>query len=1660
MTSDIGLEADPSRIHLLNWEYVEEDELVMLERENEERERIEREERDDGLTYEERLKEDRDDQEAEYEQEYSDIEDDLSTIDGGGEKENTKGDKDDEDLDVSWRPTHGPPGRPSDPYCGHRPPHQLQKPLAKRFNIAMGHLSATFNNKDVKKKSMMACKVHFGPLIRKTPKEKQNTIVTVEMIRDFLNEEMTNHRLRFDSNYWTRDFVIKRSEEKFRNNCNIAEARDQRVEARKQRAAQNLHNVKSALNGNNGERTNTNNHPTEENKFCAAVGAFNCGLRQAQLHFFSDTATDKAIERQGRIGEFRLLTETLRLIMVRLAQSNSVGYVQIGGTRITFPDAIVTSVEPSATFIALYQGRAIALTFHNVQSVLQAVENRISHVPGHEPISRKRSCVESEQEDTRIDEMEETDTIQLYVKALDKTIVVSILRGATISELKQQIESVTMIPARLMNLTCKGKPLIDHFSLQGSFIFGGDTVILTMRLLGGMILPCTTVDCKKPIHYHKKKKTAAQGAERRKMEQTKFEPKPTKIEDLVVCNEKECFNPNHFHISASDRKSHGKFLTSVSQSLTDSTDQEAGYNDAEEEKENFSDSHGNTILPSQGGAVLPKWSISKHKIPAVLCKDTFDSHQNKILLSEYKKAKNALVKIRKMGPEYQKICQVPLILPDFRAWYDLSHTTLQKEEVYKIYFFLIDIVQYETTQRLLKEGGLEPRPLGSGFLKTQAPQTIEEAMDDTTEPSAPPEEDEIAKTPDTPPTPAEIRNRYLFSLRKRLVENYPDYVNKAMVVFETLSNHEIVELEDNYTSLNTTMKTIIAFKPPNNNSVDSVDDENSGTGSVDNSVDIDELYTSVIDILLDELISHEIPLLKEESKNELLLSGYRPTGAQICTDIVLYQGTRPIVDDTIIYTVGGYDPYTMLVNPDGVPVSQHGDLRLEEFELAQREFRWFKRLRQIPEWIKDWFVGFSLEDPFYYGKTLRLQHPISLKVLNTLSRTRLGSRVSEAIVRSVIYQAQQDPEVAQPICFATALYFIKTWTLLCAQTSSVISTNEAFLKAKKVPMNVPTALDVQHGIEQAREFRIPAGIYHHDTELPIHLPHSSSGDFGDIDHPSMVQNKRWRLLKTKGGAKYSKGYIKFPSHWFTEAYSSIYYNFVSMVATVKLSSEEIEKILLRLTMDKTGRDEFMITQQQKAFNCKEIRDWLFSMGDTNVYPTEEGWALEFLRPLWQAYQHPYNDEDFFDAATAYTIKTGIKVNHRLRIIEQRKEEIYYNPTSHLEVLFKKFEKQKVKPVMVEGIVRYMTTYARAFISLPDNEWLDSAPHLCSKFKQQLSQELVWTKVGMLCDDGFVNVANPGRDWMHINCLYPTINDEIQVDKQHLADCVQRCIEFMEITGGIATMAHGDDAWEVEKDGNEPLFVEADIVSNDISHTQFSLAATAISTMFAGTYCEKVWKQMQRPIKIRNGHFRGEWVSLINLLGFTFPTGSGITTGHNTHNNTVICYADAKFGYAKAADQIGYTREVKVTRFLEQSTFLAHWFYYHEGKIVATICPSVLCRGGGGTPGDFLGPRTLSVKQRGFNHITSVVKGLAHELPTPIIEAFRSLIPGHIPRGVTEALDESYILGLIRRTGVMVDPDEVLNLCDQIREIRYGTLIVNPIVDALLKVRYGVPPTAV
>jgi len=73
--------------------------------------------------------------------------------------------------------------------------------------------------------------------------------------------------------------------------------------------------------------------------------------------------------------------------------------------------------------------------------------------------------------------------MQIFVRSLENTFVVSLGQGATLKDLKGAIEDVEFIPAHLQSISKDSTPLASEGNLD---LLDTDTVVLNIAIDGGM----------------------------------------------------------------------------------------------------------------------------------------------------------------------------------------------------------------------------------------------------------------------------------------------------------------------------------------------------------------------------------------------------------------------------------------------------------------------------------------------------------------------------------------------------------------------------------------------------------------------------------------------------------------------------------------------------------------------------------------------------------------------------------------------------------------------------------------------------------------------------------------------------------------------------------------------------------------------------------------------------------------------------------------------------------------------------------------------------------------------------------------------------------------------------------------------------------------------
>jgi hypothetical protein len=1110
--------------------------------------------------------------------------------------------------------------------------------------------------------------------------------------------------------------------------------------------------------------------------------------------------------------------------------------------------------------------------------------------------------------------------------------------------------------------------------------------------------PCPANPCALP-HFHRKKgKPKLEGAARRLSEKETL-CKPVKIEDLVRCTETICDIKEHYHITKADRTKHAAVLDKMSpieRSLLDDVEKMQGIADGQKEYEEV------------------------------------EGESKATLVMKWREVLQAMARLRYPPDSFPAFCTIvnEIVHPD-NDW-EWIHDVTQAREV-------LDMInEYIVLYGVCDQDGFSRAcyvPESTDFITQGHPEPVQHV---------------VIKTPGTfdlhhyiPPivkheacintskllaiTRSEMNKIGAKTLALQAEEDRKNLINKSQVDV-TQPGTQLPHTEGNLNNVPEKSEVLTLVK------------EESGVAP--------ENEISTVGVLAGRGEVTNVPSLRAEPI--ITVGGWSQT---------------KVNNKTIYNYVGDIDPH-----------ESFGTLKLVEVTYANRQYRNFQWCRELPRRFNGWWTGLAEEKPYYFGRSGKQMYPVILPLLETLSKTRLATTYTDAALNSTFYQGLMAEQYPSDLAYPTILYFIEIWTLKRAQINSLHSNITRYLIAQNVPMRVPLALGPTSDLEGVRSQPLPAGLYHNSTTSPIHLPHIVSAYFGSSDDPIMVPNKRWKLRKVHGGATFINGYVKFPTDWCKETYESVFCAFAVQTGVIQPCRSEIEKILLRLTMDKTGRDSDMIRLQQLAFNEGGARLWLASMSDQAVYPLEEGWITIFTQVYRKLLSHPiYGDSDWKAEILEYIEEIGIKVKQRIAVVDMLVDDPHVVTKAYNEVAFKPDENQKIKYRNGEPIV----SYARAFISLPGQQWATSQPHHICRFKSLLSHTIIWDQHGMMSEDGFVDTPSPHDPWMHTTCLYPTYVDpngtqRVKVDGQHLALVIAMSMMYVTMTKGFASVCHGDDVWTCRYHPEfRIVFVESDIVSNDISHTQFAFAQTALAVQAAGLYSPTVFKQMQRDVRLFNGDKRKEYVQLEPALGFNLPTGSVLTTPHNSYIAMLICYAMLVYGCDDAQNHIGYTLEMKTKYRLSQSTFLAHFFYLSPDgaesgpfQVSCSICPSVLFRGAFKTRGDFLGKKGVPVTVKGYDHVCSVVKGMLVEDANPIRDAFRSLLPtswlvAHPDTPRTAEAVMMYRQALVERCERdSITDQSITAVCDRIRGLKYGSVIADPVVDALLLVRYGIPPSSV
>ena len=520
-------------------------------------------------------------------------------------------------------------------------------------------------------------------------------------------------------------------------------------------------------------------------------------------------------------------------------------------------------------------------------------------------------------------------------------------------------------------------------------------------------------------------------------------------------------------------------------------------------------------------------------------------------------------------------------------------------------------------------------------------------------------------------------------------------------------------------------------------------------------------------------------------------------------------------------------------------------------------------------------------------------------------------------------------------------------------------------------------------------------------------------------------------------------------------YTSSMVRFPNSSIMIENSTHETEKASLRSIGDSGDYTSNRLKQQLYFCTPSTIQEIklskLHTEGELGYHPL----ALAYEQ-LFESNDFTHLIEDFYAAILEYIDTIGVKKEERYKALESFINCPSEYPDAPDNSTFKKWEcaKQKWNALNQE----FYTKYGRLFTSLPGIKWIVSNPHWIKSFKDNLCQTVLSDGKHLFkIHDGFTNIVPfESVPFMHTAVLYPVHQDTLEVDNQHLAKQVENCLQFCTANPGCqASLCHGDDCITMRFADGRWFFNSLDINSCDSSHTTPVFGYCVNLLRKSKLYTNAYMSHYSHPIKITNPANKKEYLILVPRFG-KLGSGCSTTTALNTIVSSMLCMANA----LGIIDLVGYTTTNEETDQLPKATFLAHYFYLNSNnEVVCTIDKSVVFRKYGVVKGDIPYSKSKETLVQAFERFArSNIEGLKNYPADPILNAFRvkhKLIP---KEQLTTYTPESMQAILVRLStdGNPFEEADIVSCCHKILNMRNGNVIVDSVIQAWLRVRYGYP----
>lgn len=763
--------------------------------------------------------------------------------------------------------------------------------------------------------------------------------------------------------------------------------------------------------------------------------------------------------------------------------------------------------------------------------------------------------------------------------------------------------------------------------------------------------------------------------------------------------------------------------------------------------------------------------------------------------------------------------------------------------------------------------------------------------------------------------------------------------------------------------------------------------------------------------------------------------------------------------------VGGYDNSGKVnVNTNQVRYTEH--LQTEVVHYTVTELKWFKKYRHMYRSFIDCFTNKAQADPFYYtNKHRRSDVVISTGLFRYLMQVKGSASITQVQIRQSLYLAMSNTEfqgLTLQVQYDTFLHFLYKWSQLASQLNSLTKVymeySQQFVCTDHVDLN--STFD----IETLKNSRTPQGLYQSSTkgtDLITKIFYKESSDNQKvITNNNMLVTKAVGVdykIRPDGTLLEFNGYKTKQSNLAGEYLSSIY-SVVCSAVNITYSTQEHEKALNRLISDCDGKYDSNMRLQNRFFGVPGVAEILA--------PTRLQVASKLdYHPLAQAYLEVMSSDncsnhclDDLMALGEYIEDLGIKLEERRKVLNEYLEAPEPDlvrtlegniPRLNAEANFKKHELGKIK----NGIRKY----GRLFISMPGKKWIMGKPHWIAHIKKQMCETLI-------CDGQYLYRFSPGfeakavklqsKPFFHKCLLYPVEEKtgSVLVDNQNMAEVFTEMHEFCKDNPSCqASVSHGDDILTLTYEDGIPVYNCLDISNCDASHTSVVFGFYLLLLKCNHKYSDSIASSFTHKIKVKNHNNPREHLILTPKYGI-LPSGCSSTTALNSQISSLICLA-----YANGiGDLVGYNLTSDHTRTLERATFLARFFYSDDkGVYHCSTCPSTYLRNYGSFKGDFpvlSGYKKASKHERAQHFVKGVVAGLTNEPTNIIVHSLRRKFD--LPSPPEDYWATRGVLSRVNSDNPSLTEQDLYSFGHLLFIQPPNSHLVDPVVDSLMKIRYG------